>query len=231
MTDSEYLKNDPILIVGAGIFGLSTALELNKRGYTNVTVADRYNAPVPDGSSVDISRTIRVEYADRLYAKMAREALAEWNTTFKDHFHPCGFVLMADQNAADTYVMKSKAMSEELEDYSGEITDASTLKSRFDNFPAATDGLSAYFNPRDGWADAQSAVRFLAQQCSQRGVNFVTGPRGTVTSLRISPRDKRVVGVNVADGEPIFATQTILATGAWTGQLVPIAHASSASGH
>ena len=34
-------KDDPILIVGAGIFGLSTALHLARRGYRHVTVFDR----------------------------------------------------------------------------------------------------------------------------------------------------------------------------------------------
>lgn len=34
-------KTDPIVIVGAGIFGLSTALHLARRGYTNVTVLDK----------------------------------------------------------------------------------------------------------------------------------------------------------------------------------------------
>ncbi|KJK61699.1 FAD dependent oxidoreductase [Aspergillus parasiticus SU-1] len=137
---------------------------------------------------------------------------------------------MADKNAGSTYVMKSKATSEKLGDYSGEITDARRLKSRFQNFPAATEGLTGYFNPRGGWADAQSAVRFLAQECSQRGITFITEPRGRATSLRIRAREKRVVGVNAAEGELIFATQIILATGAWSGQLFPISHASSASG-
>jgi sarcosine oxidase/L-pipecolate oxidase len=59
-------KNESIVIVGAGVFGLSTALELKNRGYQNVTVLDRYLPPVIDGSSVDISRVIRVEYADPL---------------------------------------------------------------------------------------------------------------------------------------------------------------------
>ena len=34
-------KSDPILIVGAGAFGLSTALHLNQSGYTNVTVLEK----------------------------------------------------------------------------------------------------------------------------------------------------------------------------------------------
>ncbi|KAM0426094.1 hypothetical protein ACHAPT_008725 [Fusarium lateritium] len=226
--DTQHLKTDSILIVGAGIFGLGTALELKKRGYENVTVIDRYNVPVPDGSSVDISRIIRVEYADEIYAKLAREALSEWNTTYKDHFYPSGFVLMADKSADATYVMKSKITSDKLGDSSGEIVGADSLKSQYPNFPSNNENLTAYVNPKGGWADAQAAVRQLAQECSQRGVNFITGPRGRVTSLRI--RNKRIVGVNVAEGEPHFATQVILATGAWSGQLLPIAHASSASG-
>lgn len=34
-------KDDPINVVGAGIFGLSTALHLARRGYTKVTVFDK----------------------------------------------------------------------------------------------------------------------------------------------------------------------------------------------
>ncbi len=39
-------KEDPIVIVGAGVFGLSTAIHLAERGYSNVTVIDKqdYNS-------------------------------------------------------------------------------------------------------------------------------------------------------------------------------------------
>jgi sarcosine oxidase/L-pipecolate oxidase len=35
-----------VVIVGAGVFGLSTALELRERGFTKVTVLDRQVPPV-----------------------------------------------------------------------------------------------------------------------------------------------------------------------------------------
>lgn len=38
--------NSCVVIVGAGVFGLSTALELTRRGYKNVTVVDRHVPPV-----------------------------------------------------------------------------------------------------------------------------------------------------------------------------------------
>jgi sarcosine oxidase/L-pipecolate oxidase len=34
-------KDAPIAIIGAGVFGLSTALHLGQRGYTNVIVFDK----------------------------------------------------------------------------------------------------------------------------------------------------------------------------------------------
>ncbi|KAK6813603.1 hypothetical protein RU639_010168 [Aspergillus parasiticus] len=75
----------------------------------------------------------------------------------------------------------TRTTSEKLGDHSNKITGASSLKSRFDNFSAATNGLAAYFNPRGGWVDALSAVRFLAQECSRRGISFITGARERAT--------------------------------------------------
>jgi sarcosine oxidase/L-pipecolate oxidase len=41
MAETPLSKTAPILIVGAGVFGLSTALHLGQRGYKNVTVIDK----------------------------------------------------------------------------------------------------------------------------------------------------------------------------------------------
>lgn len=38
--------NSRVIVVGAGVFGLSTALELARKGYKNVTVVDRHVPPV-----------------------------------------------------------------------------------------------------------------------------------------------------------------------------------------
>ena len=39
--EKDLEKDKSILIIGAGAFGLSTALHLGQRGYTNITVIDK----------------------------------------------------------------------------------------------------------------------------------------------------------------------------------------------
>lgn len=220
-------KDGSVVVVGAGVFGLTTALELAKRGYRRVTVLDRFLPPVPDGSSVDVSRIIRVDYTDPVYGRMAREAYVGWNAEYADHYHESGFVMLAGR-AGNAWLDKAKEVAAATGQTLTSYADAGLVRRDFPSAQADFTGLQACVNRRSGWADAQGAVAQLASECSQLGVQFVAGARGTVTSLKYDGR--RAVGVNVVEGPPVLAEQVILATGAWTDRIVPIAHASSASG-
>lgn len=54
-----------VIVVGAGVFGLSTALELTRKGYKNVTIVDRHVPPVRtvDKSEAGADRTNRYQMA------------------------------------------------------------------------------------------------------------------------------------------------------------------------
>ncbi|KAL0783453.1 hypothetical protein CaCOL14_001359 [Colletotrichum acutatum] len=80
-------KDDAVIIVGAGIFGLSTALHLSRRGYQNVTVYDKqpYHESLysyfegADGASADMNKIIRSAYgAQTEYQGLTIEALEGW---------------------------------------------------------------------------------------------------------------------------------------------------------
>jgi sarcosine oxidase / L-pipecolate oxidase len=56
---SRVSKDSKIVIVGAGVFGLSTAEHLLKRGYGAITVLDRSDVlPAPDAASCDINKGV-----------------------------------------------------------------------------------------------------------------------------------------------------------------------------
>ena len=67
-------KDSEIIIIGAGVFGLSTALWLARGGYKNVVIFDRcavdrnYYDPSRgcDGASSDVNKIFRMAYGDQL---------------------------------------------------------------------------------------------------------------------------------------------------------------------
>lgn len=51
-------KDERIVVVGAGCFGISTACYLLQRGYSDVTVLDRSEIlPAPDAASTDLNKS------------------------------------------------------------------------------------------------------------------------------------------------------------------------------
>ncbi|KAK5049935.1 hypothetical protein LTR84_004054 [Exophiala bonariae] len=81
-------KSDPIVIVGAGAFGLSTSLHLALRGYKNVTVFDKHDYEISkydyrsgaDSASSDLNKIIRSAYGSQTeYQDLSKEAIEWWN--------------------------------------------------------------------------------------------------------------------------------------------------------
>lgn len=65
-------KKAPVLIVGAGAFGLATALELSQAGYENITVLERDSGvPSKFSAAFDINKIVRAEYEDPFYVNLA----------------------------------------------------------------------------------------------------------------------------------------------------------------
>ncbi|KAK5047021.1 hypothetical protein LTR84_006963 [Exophiala bonariae] len=216
MANATPSLDEAIIIVGAGVFGLSTAFALQQRGYTNITVLDRDLPPVRDGSSTDISRIVRSDYVDPFYSRLATEAIETWKSSsvFKPHYYPSGFML-ASEAVADPYLEKNKETLRGQNQKYREFNDLAALKA---NIPGESlrDVKYGYMNLNAGWADAAGATRALAIRLSELGVSFITGPRGTLRSLIVDGKTKKISGVNVVQGPPIHASKVIMATGAWT---------------
>lgn len=65
-------KHAPVAIVGGGAWGLSTALHLQRTGYTDITVFERAEQiPSPYSAAWDVNKIVRAEYEDPFYTERA----------------------------------------------------------------------------------------------------------------------------------------------------------------
>ncbi|PLB33669.1 NAD(P)/FAD-dependent oxidoreductase [Aspergillus candidus] len=220
-----------ILIVGGGVFGLSTADSLSRRHpASEITLLESSpTIPNPEGSSVDTSRIVRADYSNPVYTKLAAEAIAKWRNTEwgqDGRYTQSGLVLVypsGDTNARH-YAIKSYENVRQLE---ADESLVQMLPSAADVVRAAPaygpdlDVAGGYVNWGSGWSDAEATVRFKKQQLDKAGkVKFVTGEARTL--LHDTSNSNKVTGVVLADGTTLTADLVILATGAWTTQLVDL---------
>lgn len=238
-----------ILIVGAGVFGLSTALALLDRpAYKNsrITIIDSAAIlPNPVGSSVDASRIIRADYGLKPYAKLAAEAQEIWRDTSPDgwggegRYHESGFVLTGDRGQED-YVRKAM---QNVQDLAGagqsldrnkiqELNDREAIR-KASKLPGVS-GDMGYANWNSGWADAEACVAFALRKITShsQALNRVTiRPSCKVSKLLLTEGlNRQCKGVHLEDGTSISADLTILAAGAWTPSLFDLEYRCLATG-
>jgi glycine/D-amino acid oxidase-like deaminating enzyme len=208
-----------IVVVGAGVFGLTAAWELASRGW-QVVVIDPGPVPRPAAASTDISKVVRADYGDELYTGMAEAALQgwdRWNARWHETiYHEDGFlVLSSDALQPGRFEYESLALLEQrghrLERLSGNTRTARFPVWTREQYP---DG---YFNPRAGWVESAKVVGKLAIEAEAAGVKLLerTG------CDRLLEEHARVAGAQTTDGRELRADVVLVAAGAWTPQLLP----------
>ncbi|KAK2005031.1 FAD dependent oxidoreductase [Colletotrichum falcatum] len=230
-----------ILIIGSGVFGLTTAYELAQRpryASTTITVLDRSPVPGPsqDAASVDSSRIIRADYADPAYARLAAEAQTEWRKTE----HPSDLGAEGRYSQSGLCLAKKTSLEYVRESYNNVVSLAGadgdkiirelptpTAIKDFLGTPVAP-GTWGYINPLAGWADAGAAMSYLAAKVQALGrVNFVSG---TAAHLNYGPDRRTVTGATLDSGKVLSADLVVVAAGAWTGRLIDLSGQAIATG-
>ncbi|KAF2012793.1 FAD/NAD(P)-binding domain-containing protein [Aaosphaeria arxii CBS 175.79] len=214
------------LIVGAGILGTSTAyhLSLSHPDPSKITVLDRTPFPPSHAASTDINKIVRADYTSRFYMDLAYEALDAWKTwpvlqneEGERFFHESGWIML-NNRGNDLAERIRKNFRERGSDVTSDVALDQALRERWDGLLTGTqlEGFdTGYWNPNAGWADASDAVAAMLQDALKRGVRYETGDvDGLVRGAG------GVHGVKTKSGRVYEADKILLATGAWTSQLL-----------
>ncbi|EYE92074.1 NAD(P)/FAD-dependent oxidoreductase [Aspergillus ruber CBS 135680] len=221
-------KSSPLLIIGAGTWGSSTALHLARRGYTNVTALDPYPVPSAISAGNDVNKIISSgQYSTNkdeieINELLARQAFEGWNNDplFKPYYHDTGLLMSASTSAGlDRLGVKVRPEGDpnlvELSkpDDFRQLAPSGVLRGGFPNW-------RGYFHRSGaGWAHARNALVAAAEEAQRLGVKFVTGtPQGKVITLIFENND--VKGAVTADGKIWRAEQTFMCAGASASQFL-----------
>ncbi|ESZ91650.1 hypothetical protein SBOR_7966 [Sclerotinia borealis F-4128] len=243
---TAYTPPSSILIIGTGLFSLSTALTLLKRpAYKNTTITllDRSPFPARDASSVDSSRIIRADYSDPLYAELAASAQKQWRQTDENEiggqgrYTESGLCLTCDtsyENSGQRYVRGSLSNIQQLMKQDGdadgiqELPSKEAIQNLFRTGPGS--GEWGYINRRSGWADAEATLVWLRKEVENFAEGRVQFIVSEATSLIFSPDESTILGANTAPGTQYFADLTILAVGAWSAKFLDLRSQVHSSG-
>lgn len=209
-----------IVIVGAGINGVTAGIALKKRGH-DVVLVDPGPLPNPLAASTDISKAVRSTYgSDEDYTELAERSVTlwrEWNEEFGVKlYHETGmmFVCREPLQPGD-FEYESLAIADRR---SARLTrlDENDIHGRF----RAWDGLryrDGVLEREAGYAESGVAVATLAKHARQIGVEL----RENCRFAQLDESDNRISGIILAEGEKVAGDTVVMTTGAWTPYLLP----------
>ena len=214
------MQHYDVLIVGGGIFGITTALELQRRGY-QVAVIDQGPIPHPLASSTDISKAVRAEYGmDEEYTTLmeqARPGWLAWNEEFGEtlyHEHGVTMLTMSPMQPGG-YEYESFQMMQRRGHPIERLNSAEISK----RFPAwnAERYVDGFYSNHAGWVASGRVVEVLAQKAAQLGITLLCDQ----PIDRLLTQGDRVTGVRTRAGDEYLADTVVVAAGAWSRVLVP----------
>src|SRR3954454_5619960 len=170
-------KSSDVLVIGAGAYGITAALELRGRGFS-VTVVDPGPIPHPLAASTDVSKVVRMEYgSDLQYTRMADRAIdgfIVWNEEFSEELYVNTGVLMLGRTLMQprSYLYESYELLRS-EGHRLERLGSDELRRRFPAWNADT-YVDGFFGPRGGYAQSGRIIAKLANKAQRMGVAIYT---------------------------------------------------------
>jgi sarcosine oxidase / L-pipecolate oxidase len=209
-----------VIVVGAGINGVTAAIELRRRGH-KVTLIDPGPLPHPLAASTDISKVVRAAYgADEEYTALAERSIQlwrDWNKEFgTELYHEVGVMFLRQQEMKPgDYEYESFKMLAQR-DHKIERINSTRLRERFPawNPDLFRDGI---LELQAGYAESSRVVAALVERAKSAEIEL----RERARFSHLDEGDDRVKGIAFNNGERIAGDLVVMAVGAWTPYLLP----------
>jgi glycine oxidase len=220
----QHLETETV-VVGAGMIGMSIALELARSGQI-VHVVDRASswgaeasgaaagmlAPQHEADAAGLFLDLYLEARD-LWVDMASDLL---ETTGIDPCHRADGFLYLALNSEEWILLRERA---EWQQRSGLPVEVLAPNETVGRFPmVSADIAGAIFHHGDHHLHTSHALDAYAAACRAAGVQFIFDSEVSDLIIERHPDGGRVAGIHTKELH-LTAARTVLAAGAWTGRL------------
>ncbi len=212
-----------VVVVGAGAFGMWTALNLQRMGAT-VQVVDQYGPANSRATSGGETRGVRSSYGDRphglQWGRWALRAAAKWKAWDEENaddllphvFDQTGDVIMREKMEP---FLEQTMKNWDTMGYTYELIDGDEVHRRWPVI-ATPDIQVAVYDPGAGVVRARRAIESVAKRFKQEGGEIVIGK---VAMGRVDGRT--VADVTVDESQRISGGTFVFALGPWFPKFFP----------
>ncbi|MBV9174896.1 MAG: FAD-binding oxidoreductase [Chloroflexi bacterium] len=208
------MQTADVVIVGAGVNGLSTAFHLARSGMRRIVVLERRH--VAAGATGKSGALVRMHYTNEPETRLAFESLnyfQNWRELVGGEcgFQPVGLLVFVPPAFRD-HLEANVAMQREVGVNARVITadEAQAIDPSLD----VSDVTHVAYEPDSGFADPNATAFGFARAAMARGVEIQLETPVT----RILTENGRVTGVETPEGT-ISAPRVVVVAGAWANQL------------
>lgn len=200
-----------LVIIGAGVAGLSTALAAAKDGVKSILCLDQHGVANPFGASGDGLRLFRLSYFEHpAYVPLLRRAIESWQSLGDNLYVPVGGFYAGPLKSE---LIQGSLESANMHGIEHDIMPSETARRQFPQFTVPSDYV-VFVEPEGGYVRAADGTVAIGAAAQSLGVAIAEAKVLDVTP--VGGRWK----VNGADFS-VVAERVIVAAGHATGVLVP----------
>ena len=209
-----------VIVVGAGINGITAAIALRKRG-RNAVLVDPGPLPHPLAASTDISKAVRAAYgADEEYTELAERSISlwrKWNIEFGvELYHEVGVMFVRQQEIKPGDFEYESFKTLEQRGHKIERMNSAQLWKQFPAWDPERyqDGV---LELEAGYVESGRVVTTLIGRAKSVGIEL----RESARFSKLDEGDDRVKGIVLDNGQRISGDVVVVAVGAWTPYVLP----------